>query len=81
MSIPGWVILTAPVFTLPAWNAEGENTRQTQLAQTAVIVATVKPGLLEFPKEQYLYSAWKTFDPVTQQAKADMIGGVGITNG
>ena len=81
MSLPGWPILVAPTFTLKAWNDETEATRQTQLAQTAVIIATVKPNLIQFPSEQYLYSAWKTLDPIVQQTKADLVGGVGITNG
>ncbi len=81
MSLPGLPILVGPTFTLAEWNNEAESTHQTQLAQTAVIIATTKPGLLQFPSVQYLYSAWKTLDAVTQQAKADMVGGVGITNG
>ena len=81
--MPGIENITAPWMTLASWNALPATTQTTELAQHGVIIATIKPNLflLQFPQETFLLSDWMKYTAVEQQAKADMVGGVAITNG
>ena len=64
--------------TLAAWNVLPIDTQRAILAANDVVVATIKPGIFQYPAITYVFADWQTLTPADQQAKADMPGGVVI---